>query len=178
MVPVNARDDLTVGSEAAATVDRAGELTGMTPPVQPSELLQRIEVLVRDRVEFELLLHAEEDARRAAEARFDALAQERDADRVRAESEHRRATALEQALFERDRLIAWHAAEANNLRRGRDAVAQDRDRFAEHLAVSQAMRAGAEASNRALLRSTSWRASLPLRVLRRPRTYLRGLVRR
>lgn len=166
-VPVNVRDDFTVGSEAAATVDRLGELTGMTPPVQPSELLQRVESLLRDRVEFETRYREADVAQRAAEAEAELL-----------QGTRQRTEALEQALFERDRLIAWHAAEADNLRRGRDAVAQDRDLFAEHLGVSQAMRADAEARNTALLRSTSWRASLPLRVLRRPRTYLRGLVRR
>ena len=188
-VPVNVRDDFTVGSEAAATVDRLGELTGMTPPVQPSELLQRVESLLRDRVEFETRYREADVAQRAAEVEADVAQRvaevEADVAQRAAEVEaellqgtRQRTEALEQALFERDRLIAWHAAEADNLRRGRDAVAQDRDLFAEHLAVSQAMRAGAEASNRALLHSTSWRASLPLRVLRRPRAYLRGLVRR
>lgn len=62
-----------------------------------------------------------------------------------------------QRLFERDRLVASQAVEVNQLR------------YEMSLRV---------AGTQEILRSTSWRITLPLRVVRRPRNYLRRLLRR
>jgi hypothetical protein len=79
-----------------------------------------------------------------------------------------KAEALEQSSFERERMVAWYAAEVANVRMNAHRHAQAQDLTMRDM------------QNRIdeLLRSNSWRITLPLRAIRRPATYLKALRRR
>lgn len=86
--------------------------------------------------------------------------------------------ALEQASFERERLIATYAAQVAALRDALARTEADAAGLRVELARSVEFGVGLNARLEALLGSTSWKASLPLRVVRRPGPYLRKLRRR
>lgn len=86
--------------------------------------------------------------------------------------------ALAQSAFERDRLIAWYAAELHNAR-----YVQRRDRAAleakqRELDELHSLAGDLSRQLDAVLASTSWRVTLPLRAARRPRHYLARLIAR
>lgn len=100
-------------------------------------------------------------------------------------SEQRTVAALAQSAFERDRMIAWYAAEVQNARwlHSRDSAlieAREREIEAQEREIEdlQAVVGALQAQVAGLLGSTSWRVTLPLRVLRRPKRYLARLVGR
>lgn len=145
----------------------------MVPPVQASELLQRVEALLHDRITFEarLLEHGDDPT---------ASVRERDQEQLRAMSRtineqesalrslRLKSESLDLSLFERDRMIAWYAAQVANLRAASETNLRESQRqVRESQDLVTALRA-----------STSWKVTLPLRVLRRPMVYLRVLVRR
>jgi hypothetical protein len=78
---------------------------------------------------------------------------------------------MEQTAFERERLVAWYAAELNNTRY-RASVSE------QHVVAASRRAEDAEHRFTDVLSSTSWRTTLPLRVARRPRTYLKRLLHR
>jgi len=88
--------------------------------------------------------------------------------------------ATQQSTFERERLVAWYAHELKHARAHVRLEKQHHERLA-------AEAAGAAEARRARIRHIRfadglarilWRATLPLRVLRRPRFYLRLLKNR
>jgi hypothetical protein len=189
--PVNVTDDFIVVSDTdQVVVELIGEKLGMASPVQASETLQRVEAVVRDRIGFESRVRElEVELATAAEAerkRLEELGTAADAERNRSEEHERelaatitgwrlKAEALEQSSFERERMVAWYAAEVANLRMS--AHRQEEASTARAHAQNAAVR---DKQNRIdeLLRSNSWRITLPLRALRRPAMYLKALKRR
>lgn len=164
-VPVNIQDDFVTDSAAAATVDVLAGLLGMETPANPSELQQRVEALLGDRIRFEVEARTADAAVAELRQEIAARGAETIAD-LRAENE-----ALEQALFERDRLISAHTAAAARMYGAQAAQVGD---LQGQVSGLEAQVAGLEARIAGLLSSTSWRLTLPLRVLRRPGTYLRA----
>lgn len=172
-VPVNVTDDFVVESGSDhVVVDLVGERLGMAAPVQAGELLQRVDAVLRDRMDFENrsieletgVAAVDTSALEAASARAAEL-----------ENELRSASlsieAFEQSAFERDRLIAWYAAEVAGLR-------SESAQQAARLAALHELAGGLQQRVTELLGSSSWRLSLPIRVVRRPTAYLRKLMRR
>jgi FkbM family methyltransferase len=85
--------------------------------------------------------------------------------------------ALEQTSFDRERMVAWYAAEVSNYR---NRWRQQRGIIEDHVSQEEALQAIVQDTNTRLnevLESTSWRSTLPMRVIRRPRVYLRKLTR-
>ena len=93
-------------------------------------------------------------------------------------STKRTVEAMAQSAFERDRLIAWYAAELHNARdmQGRDRAALEAKR--REVDELHALAGNLSAQLDAVLASTSWRVTLPLRAARRPRHYLARLMAR
>lgn len=143
--PVSVRDDFVTDSGAGASIDAMASTLGMATPANPAEVQQRLEALLADRIRFETEAREAE----AAVARL-----QRDLD-SRPDAEE--LAALEQALFERDRLIAAHAA----------ALARIRAAYAGDVEPLRAKVVGLEMQMAELLSSTSWRLTRPLRALRR-----------
>lgn len=174
--PVNVTDDFVVVSDTDyVMVEIIGEKLGMTPPVQASEMLQRVEAVVRDRIEFESRFRElEAEVVTAAEAQGNRF-EERERELSTMVTGWRlKAEALEQSSFERERMVAWYAAEVANLRRSAQ-------RHEEATARAHAEDLNArEIQNRldAVLASNSWRITLPLRAIRQPKAYLKALRRR
>ena len=80
--------------------------------------------------------------------------------------------ALEQQLFERERFAAAVSREAADLRfQFASLRAGELEGAHEAVRLLQQRNADLEARLAEILSSTSWRASLPLRVLRNPRRY-------
>jgi len=160
-VPVNVTDDFVVSGSDRVVVDKIGETLGLATPAAVHEVLERVSSVLRDRIEFENRLSQTS---------------------VRTERELRAATltieSLNQTAFARERLIAWYAAEVHNLdasaTRATRALEEAEAREAAHLAELETLRR----SRQEMLASTSWRITLPLRVLRRPKVYLRALTGR
>lgn len=170
--PVNVRDDFVVVSDTdEAVLPLIGEKLGLAHPVQGSEVLQRLEAVVRDR------LHFEHEAARREAAEAAALG---DGERLADELQRAQRTieALEQVSFERERMIAWYAAEVNNQRYLNGEQARRLDEQARGLEANASAYADAERRFAEVVESTSWRATLPIRAVRRPQVYLRRLVRR
>jgi FkbM family methyltransferase len=192
--PVNITDDFVVVSDTDhVMVDLIGEKLGVAAPAQASEVLQRVESVVRDRIDFELQLRDVEAQRREVEDQLASTERSKDEEiaAVRSELEaviqgwRLKSEALEQTSFERERMVAWYAAEVSNfrkrwLRQENANAAQAAVNLAQagQLEVERAHGRDAEARLAQVLRSTSWRVTLPMRVVRRPGTYLRALTSR
>lgn len=173
--PVNVTDDFVAVSDSDhVMVDLIGSRLGLEPPVQADEVLQRVEAVLRDRISFEtrsIELAGIED--RIAELTAVTVRQE---EAIR--SWQMRSEALEQTSFERERMIAWYAAEVSS-DRGRwhaekNAMAEQ---LASHSASIGALRE-TEVRLNDVLASTSWRSTVLLRAIKRPRLYLRKLIQR
>ncbi|WP_024287613.1 FkbM family methyltransferase [Cellulomonas sp. KRMCY2] len=188
--PVNVTDDFVVVADGdRVMVELIGEKVGMVSPAQASEVMQRVEAVVRDRIDFETRLRdveAELASRLSDfEAALAASEQRNDEaeERVRARDEsiqglQLRGEALEQTSFERERMVAWYAAEVSNFR---NRLQRQESLDAERAERQEAQRRAAQDIQLRLdgvLASTSWRITLPMRAIRRPRTYLKEWVRR
>lgn len=181
-VPVNVTDDFVLASTTDhVVVDLLGARLGMELPVQGAELMQRVEAVLRDRIDFETRLRevtSALEARGVEDGRADALSaqlklvqEQLTLAQAEARSSAMTMDAMRQTAFERERMIAWYAAE----------VANHRSRTARLEAEIAAVGAhGSQLQTRidSLLGSTSWRVSLPVRVARRPGAYLRKLAGR
>lgn len=153
--PVSVRDDFVTDSGAAATIDVLAGILGMAAPANPAELQQRLEILLADRIRFEV--EAREAEARSTDPVVDDLREENGALLLRVRRCEEEVAALEQALFERDRLIAAHTA----------ALARVRASYAGEVEPLRAKVVGLEMQITDLLSSTSWRLTRPLRALRR-----------
>jgi len=171
--PVNVTDDfIVVSGTDHVMIELIGEKLGMNSPVQPSEAVQRVEATIRDRIGFENQLRKVEAEREQSREREAGLL-------ASLRSLQLTVDALEQSSFERERMVAWYAAEVENLRRS----ARRHEEAAAARAHDQAVHAQAKERDLQcrlddVLGSTSWRITLPLRVVRRPRTYLKTLADR
>jgi FkbM family methyltransferase len=163
--PVNVTDDfVSVSDSDHVMVDLIGTKLGMEAPAQASEVLQRVEAVLRDRIEFERRVTALAATVAEHKATIDKLV----ADGVDWQP---KMAALEQTAFERERLIAWYATEVSNYR----------GRYEDHSSVFarvDAARIDAEKQLSEVLSSTSWRTTVPIRAARRPAAYLRRWVQR
>jgi FkbM family methyltransferase len=170
-VPVNITDDFVIASENdRVMVDVFGERLGLPAPAQASEVLQRLDGLIRDRLEFERLHLASEAARQELEL----TPREEGQEHGRADDVRRLELTIEsmqQTTFERERLVAWYAAELNN-QRYRAHVNE------QHMIAASHRAEDAEHRFADVTRSSSWRYTLPIRAARRPRTYLLRLLQR
>ncbi|WP_149205416.1 FkbM family methyltransferase [Actinotalea subterranea] len=162
--PVNVTDDFVLASGGAHVVDLIGEKVGMTPPTQTSEVLQRVEAVVRDRVAFESEGLAARERLTVLEAELERALGDVRGWRLKAET-------MEQTSFERERMVAWYAAEVSNLR-GRSA------RQAQLIARQEEELDRLRVRMSEVFASTSWRLTMPVRAARRPRTYLRKFLGR
>lgn len=146
LVPVNIRDDFVVATRerARATLSTIAEILGVESFSGEQEVVERTEALLRDRIEFEKR----------------ALAAEHAVISVKVE-----ANASRQWLFERDRMIAFQAAQ---LSQGRMRLAQAERQLAETRDEYEDARTHLEG----IWGGLSWKITRPLRVLRRPRVYL------
>lgn len=86
--------------------------------------------------------------------------------------------ALELASFERERLIAWYAAQVALLADGKARAEADAAGLRLEVERVVAIGVGLNARLEEVLGSTSWKVTLPLRAARRPGLYLRRLMRR
>jgi FkbM family methyltransferase len=173
-VPVNITDDFVIASENdRVMVDVIGERLGLPAPAQASEVLQRVDGVIRDRVEFERL-HQESERRLADLETARRELEENPPDNGRADEVRRlelKIEAMEQTTFERERLVAWYAAELNNQRYRAHVAQQD-------FVAASSRAESAEHRFADVMGSTSWRYTLPIRAARRPRTYLKRLLQR
>jgi FkbM family methyltransferase len=170
--PVNVTDDFVVASDTDDVVlPLIGEKLGLESPVQGSEVIQRVEALLRDRLHFGRMSETLASTLEEREASFEKMA-------VEAQQETLKLEALEQASFERERMIAWYASELNNHRLRNEELSRRVEEQFQHLRAMEAAHADVEERYAGLLQSTSWRATLPLRAVRRPQLYVRRLVRR
>lgn len=167
-------------AQVDGALNRIADVLGSTAGWDEHEVLERLDRLREDRIRFEQVADS-------ASAEVNAL---------RLEVEKLRATNAGQAVeldafwqqsFERERYIAWQASEI--ARRAEELsqlelrlteleprLTELEQRLAETKAalVAENLRlAGTLVQVDDLLASTSWRATLPLRVLRRPGHYLR-----
>ncbi|GHS90061.1 hypothetical protein AGMMS50218_17540 [Actinomycetota bacterium] len=181
-VPVNVTDDFVVaggGVEGGALMELLAEHLGMSVPAQEAEVLERVGAVVQDRIDFERRW-IEESARLEESAKeIDSLHEELAAAAQQERSLRLGLAAFEQTAFERERMVAWYAAELATERarsaRTLEAYTKDSERrlIAEQIAHQDSARRLAD-----VLSSTSWRLSLPVRVVRRPGLYLRKLLGR
>jgi FkbM family methyltransferase len=177
--PINVTDDFVVVSDTDhVMVELIGEKLGMASPAQASEVLQRVEAVVRDRIDFELQLRDAETKRHEVEAQLASAEAAIQGWRLKSE-------ALEQTSFERERMVAWYAAEVSNFRKRwqrQESVnrvqAEKLTIQTEQLEIECDQRRDAETRIEQLLGSTSWRITLPMRAIRRPGTYMKVLMRR
>jgi FkbM family methyltransferase len=159
-VPVNVRDDFRAPVEGRAEVElaRVAGLLGLTSFSDEHEVIERLESLRSDRIEFE-------SEALAARAELEVAVSDRDNARADLDALQVEIDSYRQSSFERERFIAWQSAEI--LRIQLEVQAE--------LTAARTHAAAANAGIAALLRSSSWRISLPLRVLRHPRPYLRKI---
>lgn len=186
VVPVNVTDDfLRVSDSDRVMVSLFGEKLGVASPAQANEVLQRLEAVVQDRISFEVRLReveairADEETERAGlEERVRSLDEAIRGIRLKSE-------ALEQTSFERERMVAWYAAEVSNFRSRGER--QERVNLAQGAALTaQAVQAEVQREQTQdvqtrlddVLASSSWRITLPMRAMRRPRVYMRELMHR
>lgn len=160
-VPVNVRDDFTRPRESRAEIalERIAQTLELDSFSDEHEVLERTEALRADRIAFELRLQESERALEAVEA----IAKEKQAT-IRGlllEVEF-----WEQQSFERERFVAALTGQIEQMR----LSAVD---TARRLAEADARVVGGHLQVAQILGSTSWKMSLPIRVLRRPAYYLR-----
>jgi FkbM family methyltransferase len=192
-VPVNVTDDFVMASSTDRVVaELIGARLGMDSPVQAQELMQRVEGVLHDRIEFEqklievtasadehssvctLLAAREAELEAAAVVASEELAACRaDASALGTELGTLRLTidAMRQTGFERERMIAWYAAELANHRSVTARLQVENASLGAHGSHLQSRIDG-------LLGSSSWRLTLPVRFVRRPGAYFRKLVAR
>jgi FkbM family methyltransferase len=160
-VPVNVRDNFSRPRESRAeiTLERLAAILGLESYSDEHEVLERTETLLAHRIGFELRLQevgAELDGLKSLAA---SLETQRAALQIEVD-------AFEQQSFERERYIASLTIEVERMRIASHEIEKRVDEANDRVAGSQAQIAD-------ILGSTSWKASLPLRVLRRPLHYLR-----
>jgi len=192
--PINVTDDfIAVANGDSVFLEIAGERLGMSAPVQSSEALQRIDALIRERIDFETRFNLSEGAASASDlagSKEVEAAQERqaalesreqellEADRVQRAQLHSldlQVEALEQSSFERERMVAAYASEVSNIR---NRLKRHDAAFAAHIDRQASDARGVQSRLDDVLGSTSWRITLPMRAVRRPRTYLKAWMRR
>ncbi len=202
--PVNVTDDFVAVSDGdRVLVDLIGAKVGLTPPASGSEVSERVEALLRDRVRFEetavslegelRALNETLEAERLAHADIIEVEKLANAEAIEASqsalAEARKSLvalqltleAMEQTSFERERLVAWYAKELSQAKAHAWHLQAHHDRLeAEAQAEAAAIRGarGTQIRLAANLARVLWRATLPFRVLRRPRFYLRLLANR
>lgn len=160
-VPVNVRDDFTRPRESRAEIalERIAETLDIASFSDEHEVLERTEALRADRIAFELRLQESEQALDAIEAL--AAEQETTIRSLEVEVEF-----FEQQSFERERFVASLIAQIEQARLS--AVEINRRLVEADARVVNSLVQVAQ-----IVGSTSWRMSLPIRVLRRPAHYLR-----
>jgi FkbM family methyltransferase len=185
--PVCVRDNF-VASDVRSATALAGiaDKLGTSSVTDEHEILTRLDALFEDRVAFEHsfdeatstidLLRAERDEQARVMA---ALAHEHES-RV-ADLERKHKAALNAMARERDALLfrsfereRYLAVQRNDVARQERGIRLSEDRIAE---LETALTDVTSKLN-AVLTSTSWRISLPMRVVRRPLHYLRHVIRR
>lgn len=151
-VPISVRDDYVRATETRgeSTVELVAQRLGLDAHAASHEILERLEALAHDRVQFEHRLDEATEGMDQAADDLQAVTDELAAARVELDVTWQRS-------FERERWIAAQAAEIQRLRGDR---------------------AAADDVLRGLYASGSWRYSLPLRVIRRPAPYIRKLLGR
>jgi len=180
--PVNVTDDFVAVSDGdRVLVDLIGAKVGLTAPASGSEVSERVEALSRDRVRFE-------ETAVSLEGELHALNETLEAERLALADASKPLVALqltleamEQTSFERERLVAWYAKELSQAKAHAWHLQAHHDRLeAEAQAEAAAIRGarGTHIRLAANLARVLWRATLPFRVLRRPRFYLRLLANR
>lgn len=171
--PVNVTDDFVVaGASGDSTVlELVAEKVGLTSPVQPSEIIERVGALARDRIDFESELLGKVADLEQATAEVQALTLDN-------RSWHLRVDALEQTSFERERMVAWYAAEVEAHKARRLELVAQKEDASTSLAESSARLSDTQTRLHDVLSSTSWRVTMPLRAVRRPRLYLRKVLGR
>ena len=151
-VPVNTTDDYARPSEgrAGAFLGRIAEILGLDPIADEHEVLERLTALRSDRIAFEHT--ADSNASESESASERAGSAEAEVSRLQRELDE-----IWQQSWERERYIAWQAGE---IQRSRLAEFQAHEQLAGYY------------------RTASWRLALPLRVVRRPRLYVRKMLGR
>lgn len=160
-VPINVRDDFTRPRESRAelALERVAMTLGLTSFSDEHEVLERTEALRADRIKFELRLQESDKALDAA--RILDLEKESTISGLQIEVE-----AFEQQSFERERFVAALNGQIERMR-------LDAQEIEGRLIEANEKAAGGQVQVAQLLSSTSWRLSLPIRVLRRPAHYFR-----
>lgn len=148
-VPVNVTDRYRrpTSLRTEIVLQRIAEVLGLHSYSDEHEVLERVQALRADRIEFELLAEASRGLALSREGQLEQVSAALEA--VQGELE-----GYWQQSFERERYIAWQAAEVVHVH-GLIRTAEDQ--------------------SRSLRASASWRCTLPLRVARHPRLYLRIL---
>lgn len=166
ITPVNVRDQYERPTEGRAQIllARIAELLSLEGYADEHEVFERAHALLKDRISFEKKLI---DANLAVES-------ERAEVKSLNATLHNTAAELEafwQQSFERERHVAWLDTEV--LRRELD-LADTHRRLQQSLSETDA----ANSRIADVFETGSWKAALPLRVVRRPSAYLRKLAGR
>lgn len=163
--PVNVTDDFTaVADSDQVVVELIAQRLGMDTPASASEVVMRVEAVLRDRIRFESELLAAQPPGSGDDTDPAVIGLRQEVRSLQLTCE-----ALEQSSFERERLVAWYASQVARLTD--DATRSSGD--------VEALRQSAADTRQRLddvLASTSWRTTLPIRAARRPQDYLSKLL--